>query len=60
MSLLYKELLCKFIEPRNISSVDLGELYSVNITANQLPNEKLVIGFITHQRLRQVANDGTL
>ena len=60
MSLL-KKLLSKFVQPLIIAEVGSNDLISINFQtkANQVDDDKLIIGFTTRQlRLMKVADHG--
>lgn len=57
---LFKKLLGKFVEPRIIAAAGNDNVHLVDFEANQLGNEKLVIGFTTRQLLRQLFEDGSI
>ena len=57
---LFKKLLSKFVEPRIIAAAVGKDIHLVDFKSNQLENEKLVIGFTTHQLLRRLHEDGSI
>ena len=61
MSLL-KKLLSKFVQPRIIAEVGSNDLISIDfqMKANQVDDDKLVIGFTTRQLLNRLFNEVSL